>query len=146
LPPLTGAATVGQLQFGAVTARVLLQEVVAVKIMFVPAGIPNTDQLFPLVFTTVPDVLVNVPALKLTLIDQVERSIEQTGELAIEIAGKGFTVMVIVAVVAHNPAVGVKVYAVVLALFKAGAHVPVMPLFEVVGKAERLPPAQIAAT
>ncbi len=33
-----------------------------------------------------------------------------------------------------------------LALFNAGAHVPVMPLFEVVGKGERLPPAQIAAT
>ena len=77
--------------------------------MFVPAGIPDTDQLLPLVFTTVPDVLVNVPALKLTLIDQVERSIEQTGELAIEIAGKGFTVMVIEAEVAHNPAVGVNV-------------------------------------
>ena len=33
-----------------------------------------------------------------------------------------------------------------LALFSAGAQVPVMPVFEVVGKAERLPPAQIAAT
>ena len=58
----------------------------------------------------------------------------------------GFTVMVIVAVVAQCQAVGVNVYAVVLALFNAGVQFPVIPLFEVVGKAERLPPAQIAAT
>jgi hypothetical protein len=88
---------------------VLLQEVEAVKIILVPAGIPDTDQLLPLVFTTVPEVLVNVPAVKLTLIDQVERSIEHVAELTIEIVGKGFTVMVIVAVVAHKPAVGVNV-------------------------------------
>jgi hypothetical protein len=54
-------------------------------------------------------VLVKVPALKLTLIDQVERSTEQTGELAIEIVGKEFTVTLIVAVVAHCPAVGINV-------------------------------------
>ena len=58
----------------------------------------------------------------------------------------GFTVMVIVVVVAHNPAVGVKVYKVVDALFKAGDQVPVMPLLEVVGKETKVPPAQIGAT
>ena len=109
LPPLLGAATVGQLQLGAVTASVLMQEVEAVKVILVPAGIPDTVQLLPLVFTTVPEVLVNVPALKLTLIDQEERSEEQTGELAIAIVGKGFTVTLSVAVVAHCPAVGVNV-------------------------------------
>ena len=57
-----------------------------------------------------------------------------------------FTVMVIVAVVAHNPAVGVKVYKVVAALFMAGDQVPVMLLFEVVGRAAKVPPAQIGAT
>ena len=54
--------------------------------------------------------------------------------------------MVIVVVVAHNPAVGVKVYKVVAALFMAGDHVPVMPFVEVVGKAAKDPPAQIGAT
>ena len=54
--------------------------------------------------------------------------------------------MVIVAVVAHNPAVGVKVYKVVAALLSAGDHVPVMLLFEVVGRAAKVPPAQIGAT
>jgi hypothetical protein len=48
--------------------------------------------------------------------------------------------MVIVAVVAHCPADGVKVYVVVALLFKAGAHVPVIPLLDVVGKAAKVPP------
>ena len=34
----------------------------------------------------------------------------------------------------------------VAVLFSAGAHVPVIPLFEVVGKAFSVPPEQIAAT
>ena len=50
------------------------------------------------------------------------------------------------AVVAHSPVVGVKVYVVVAALLSAGAHVPVIPLVEVVGNAESVAPAQIAAT
>ena len=58
----------------------------------------------------------------------------------------GFTVMVIVAVFAHNPAVGVKVYAVVAVLFTVGDHVPVIPFVEVVGKAANVAPAQIGAT
>jgi len=58
----------------------------------------------------------------------------------------GLTVMVSVVVVAHCPAVGVKVYVVVAVLFSAGAQVPVMPLLDVVGRAERVAPEQIAAT
>ncbi len=58
----------------------------------------------------------------------------------------GFTVIVIVAVVAHNPEVGVNVYVVVAVLFIPGDHVPVIPLFEVVGNADKLVPEQIAAT
>jgi hypothetical protein len=34
----------------------------------------------------------------------------------------------------------------VVVLFKAGAHVPVMPFSDVVGRAERVPPEQIGAT
>jgi len=58
----------------------------------------------------------------------------------------GFTVMVIVAVFAHNPAVGVKVYVVVIVLFTAGDHVPITPFVDVVGKAANVAPAQIGAT
>src|SRR5204862_279163 len=58
----------------------------------------------------------------------------------------GFTVMVIVAIVAHRPAVGAKVYSVVVVLSKAGDQVPVKPLFEVVGNALSVPPEQIGAT
>ena len=47
--------------------------------------------------------------------------------------------------VAHRPAVGVKVYVVVVVLFTAGDHVPVILFVEVVGK-ENEPPEQIAAT
>ena len=58
----------------------------------------------------------------------------------------GVTVIVMVAVVAHNPVVGVKVYVVVAALSKVGDQVPVIPLFDVVGNADKLAPEQIAAT
>src|SRR6478735_471091 len=58
----------------------------------------------------------------------------------------GLTVIVIVAVVAHCPAVGVKVYVVVAVLSSAGAQLPVMPLFEVVGKGVKVAPEQIGAT
>lgn len=47
----------------------------------------------------------------------------------------GVIVIVRVAVVAHKPAVGVKVYTVVALLFIAGLHVPVMPFVDVVGSA-----------
>lgn len=60
--------------------------------------------------------------------------------------GLGFTVMVNVAVVAHKPAVGENVYVVVVVLFKAGVHVPVMPFNDVVGNAAIVAPAQMDAT
>jgi hypothetical protein len=54
--------------------------------------------------------------------------------------------MVMVAVLAHCPAVGVKVYVVVVVLFSAGVQVPLIPLVDVVGKALKAPPEQIGAT
>ena len=57
-----------------------------------------------------------------------------------------FTDIVIVAVVAHSPADGVNVYVVVTVLLMAGLHVPVMPLLDVVGKADNDPPVHIAGT
>jgi hypothetical protein len=50
-----------------------------------------------------------------------------------------------VVVVAHCPVVGVKVYVVVEVLLIAGAHVPLIPLFEVVVKV-KVPPEQIGET
>jgi len=47
---------------------------------------------------------------------------------------------------AHCPTFGVNVYVVVAILFKAGDQVPVIPLFDVVGNADNVPPEQIAAT
>lgn len=62
------------------------------------------------------------------------------------ITGNGFTLIVKVDVVAHCPAVGVKIYVVVFVLSKAGDQVPVMPLLDAVGRADKTPPVQIATT
>jgi len=56
------------------------------------------------------------------------------------------TTIVMVAVVAHWPAVGVNVYVVVVVLSKAGAHVPVIPLVEVVGNGASVAPEHIGPT
>ena len=58
----------------------------------------------------------------------------------------GFTLIVKVVVVAHNPAVGVKVYKVVAVLFNAGDQVPDIPLVEIVGNGTKASPEQIAGT
>ena len=59
----------------------------------------------------------------------------------------GFTVTVSVAVVAHNPAGGVNVYVPVVVLSTGkGAHVPVIPLVDVVGKTGAAAPLHIAGT
>ena len=58
----------------------------------------------------------------------------------------GLTVIVNVTVVAHCPASGVNVYVVVDVLFNAGDQVPVIPLLEVVGSGDKVPPEQIGAT
>jgi len=56
------------------------------------------------------------------------------------------TTIVMVAVVAHWPAVGVNVYVVVVVLSSAGDQVPVMPLAEVVGNGASVAPEQIGPT
>ena len=72
---------------------------------------------------------------------------EQIGATAVNVGVTfGLTVIVNVVVVAHCPAVGVKVYVVVAVLFKAGDQLPVIPLFEVVGSADKVAPEQIGAT
>src|SRR4051812_29239675 len=59
----------------------------------------------------------------------------------------GLTVTVSVVFVAHCPAVGVNVYVPVVVLSTvAGAHVPVIPLVEVVGRTGAAAPLHIAAT
>jgi len=72
---------------------------------------------------------------------------EQIGGTAVN-AGVAdvFTVIVNVAVDAHCPVAGVKVYVVVAVLFNAGDHVPVTPFVDVVGKALNVAPEQIGAT
>jgi hypothetical protein len=72
---------------------------------------------------------------------------EQIGATAVNVGVTlGLTVIVNVVVVAHCPAVGVKVYVVVWVLSTAGAHVPVMPLLEVVGNGAIVAPEQIGPT
>ena len=72
---------------------------------------------------------------------------EQIGARAVKIGVMfGLTVIDNVVVVAHCPAVGVKVYSVVAVLFNAGLQVPLMPLVDVVGSAASTAPEQIGAT
>ena len=72
---------------------------------------------------------------------------EQIGETCVNVGVVGgLTVIVIVAALAHCPAVGVNVYVVVAVLFNAGDQVPVIPLLEVVGKADNVAPEQIGET
>ena len=72
---------------------------------------------------------------------------EQIGATAVNVGVTfGLTVIVNVAVVAHCPAVGVNVYVVVVVLSKAGDQLPVMPLFEEVGKGASVAPEHIGAT
>ncbi len=83
--------------------------------------------------------------LLLEVVGKAERlAPEQIGATAVNV-GVTFelTVIVNVAVVAHCPASGVNVYVVVVVLSRAGAHVPVILLFDVVGKADKLAPEQI---
>jgi hypothetical protein len=54
--------------------------------------------------------------------------------------------MVIVAVFAHCPSIGVNVYSVVSKLFSSGDQVPSISLTEVVSKATIVAPEQIALT
>jgi len=55
-------------------------------------------------------------------------------------------VIVIVVVVAHCPTAGVKAYVVVAVLFIAGAHVPFIPLVDVVGSAGIADPVHLGVT
>ena len=72
---------------------------------------------------------------------------EQIGATAVKVGVTcGLTVMVKVVVVAHCPALGVKVYVVVAVLLSAGDHIPVIPLFDVVGNAAKVAPEQMGAT
>ena len=69
---------------------------------------------------------------------------EQIGATALKVGGIfGLTVIVKVAVVAHNPEVGVNVYVVVAVLIKAGDQVPVTPLLDVVGNGGNAAPEQM---
>jgi len=76
----------------------------------------------------------------------VSGSPEQMGATAVKVGVIfGLTVMINVVVVAHCPTAGVKVYVVVAVLLSAGVHVPVIPLFDVVGNGFNVPPEQIGA-
>ena len=72
---------------------------------------------------------------------------EQIGATAVKVGITcGLTVIVKVVVVAHCPVLGVKVYVVVVVLFKAGDHVTEIPLFDVVGNAAIVVPVHIDVT
>jgi hypothetical protein len=85
-----------------------------------------------------------VPVIPLVDVVDSDGAVEfwHNGPIAVNVGVTcGSTVMLSVAVVAHCPAPGVKVYVVVPAvavLMVAGLHVPVIPLVDVVGNAGAL--------
>ena len=85
------------------------------------------------------------------LLDVVGKAVkvapEHIGATAVNV-GVTFGLMVIVkvAVVAHCPTVGVKVYVVVVVLSKVDAQIPVMPLLEVVSNKAKVAPEHIDPT
>ena len=87
-------------------------------------------------------------ALLVKVTDPPSQKVVAVSAEIVGVVGVGFTVMVIVALEeAHSPTAGVKVYVVVVVLFiVAGDQVPVIPLLEVVGKADKVAPEQMAAT
>ena len=106
-----------------------------VKVYKVVAELFNAGHQFPVI----PFVEVLGKAAKVAP-EQIESICAKVGVI-IE-----FTVIVIVTTDAHCPAFGVKVYKVVVVLFKAGDHVPAIPLIEVVGKLAKVPPVLIGLT
>jgi hypothetical protein len=96
LPPLIGGAINGQPQSGAVTSSVMEHSPLAVRVsvMFRPSGTPVTDQLLPEVFARVPAVVVSVPELSSTSMNQVFVSGSQAGSAVVVSTGVAETVIV----------------------------------------------------
>jgi hypothetical protein len=105
-----------------------------------PATRPAATLIF-VIFQVVTAGLASLPSVK-----PESATSEQVVAISFEPTGSGFTVIVTVAVVAHGPASGVKVYVVVVVLSNAGDQVPVIPLFDVICNADKLAPEQIGAT
>ena len=77
------------------------------------------------------------------VVGSVSGSPAQIGAIAVNVEVVGvFTLTIIVAFVAHCPAVGVKVYVVVAILLIAGDQFPVIPFVELVGNAGIVAPEQ----
>jgi len=91
----------------------------------------------------------HVPLIKLVEAsgNAVNETPEQIGATWVN-AGvtNGFTVMVMLVLVAHSPVFGVNVYCVVAVLFNAGDQVPLIKLVETKGNAANEAPEQIGAT
>ena len=75
------------------------------------------------------------------IVTLVKAATGATNEIG-EVTFGAVMVIVCVVVLAHCPAVGVNVYVVVILEFTAGNHVPVIPLFEVVGNTVSVAPEQ----
>ena len=109
-------------------------------VLLPPATRPAATLIF-VIFQVVTAGLASLPSVK-----PESATSEQVVATSFDTTGSGLTVIVTVAVVAHCPASGVKVYVVVVVLSNAGDQVPVIPLVDVVCNADKLAPEQIGAT
>jgi hypothetical protein len=104
-PPLTGAATIGQVQSGAVIDILFTQPLpsVTVIVILVPDGIAFTDHMLPLVLTTVPEVLVTEPELTVTPTEYVNKFAAQFAAVLTVIVGRALTTTVVLAAMLLHP-------------------------------------------
>jgi hypothetical protein len=144
------AASVDPAQIGATVVKVGVTAVFTVIVnVAVVAHWPGSGVNVYVVVTVLSKVGDQVPVMPLVEVvgNAARVAPEQIGATALNVGVMlVLTVIVNVVVVAHWPGSGVNVYVVVTVLSKAGDQVPVMPLLEVVGNADKVAPEQIGAT
>ena len=137
-----------QIGFTAVNVGVVLLLTVMVKVVVV-AHCPASGVNVYVVVARLSNVGDQLPAMPLLdVLGNADNGVpEQIGFTAVNVGTVVLlTVMVIVVLVAHCPAFGVNVYVVVARLLSSGDQLPVMPLLEVVGNADKGFPEQMGVT
>jgi hypothetical protein len=145
---VAGKVNVPPLQIGATCVKVGVTGVFTITV--IEAVVAHCPVLGVKVYEVVDVLLIGVvhdPVIPLfEVAGKVNVPPLQIGATCVKVGVTGvFTVTVIEAVVAHCPASGVKVYAVVAVLLIGVVHVPVKFSFDVDGKVN-VPPLQIGAT
>jgi hypothetical protein len=146
----TGSVKVAPEQIGAIAVKVVV--IVGLTVIVKVAVVPQEPTFGVNVYVVVAVLFSagdHVPTIPFGEVvgNAAKVAPEQMGAIGLKVVVTfELTVIVIVAMFAQSPGVGVNVYVVVAVLFNAGNHVPVTPFKEVVGSGLNVAPEQIAAT